>query len=922
MTRLLGFVLIDGCIRALDWILDNVDNSLMSFDYSINSLYDCYNIDDESETIGDKLLLILKKVNHKWFNIYNILDFAIDIFRIKYVDQSCLYTENTSRFVDVTNRRIWHGVLELLLNHDSDSSININITITDAFEQLNDHGNGNEDEDEKYMKEIILLIMKKYPNNIDVRNSIMETACQIGCHEIVEECLSKKKDKITYYLNITLDQLQFSTLNSFHIPFYRYHGKILLLLLPMVNLNLFDLDSLMNVVCRIGHSPAALWLLENKPSYPFDIGSVLNKAAYHGDLKFVEYLLLKYNGDDFNYRTAMIKACRNSNENTLDLCKWLWENNDRCLFDMKASLNNASRCDNTEVVEWILTEVDKGLLDTEAAFLLACEHGEYDTVELLLDASSINMLDIQSAMIIACRNENNNLSITELLYKSADQSTINLNAVFSAACKNYRIDIVQWIIETCDQNITVTETKDGNKHFIKSLDKNRVDMDQAVTCILDMDAHEQKEDHVNEIKIQLLRLILNKLDPSIIHIYKLLTEACKNDWIEVFQWILGSVDHACLNIGEIINVACQNGAFNIIKWSLETIDMQLVDADNVMVESCGFGWLECLFVIWKQCNQYKLQAAMTEACIYGRLHIAEWLVQNVHCQLFNIPMLLQEAGRNGWIDIFGWLLENFHFEKSDMHIATSQALENGHLKIAELVISTVGKECFSFSSLSDNAYVGANKEGVVNFLLHNIDHRSIDIATIMTNACLFGWKDIATFIVDNDLSSLCDLSLAFNAACDNGELEIVQLLLEKVGPRILTTVDKAMHSVAVKGWDEIALLLLDKVEHTRLNIGNTLIEACRHGEIDIVQAILWKVKRTMLDVKTALYKACENHMHEELVLLILENIDQEQVDLKTVKIQAIRHKWREVQFALTKVDTENLKQFEEEDATDNIIFLE
>ncbi|CAG2206351.1 unnamed protein product [Mytilus edulis] len=204
----------------------------------------------------------------------------------------------------------------------------------------------------------------------------------------------------------------------------------------------------------------------------------------------------------------------------------------------------------------------------------------------------------------------------------------------------------------------------------------------------------------------------------------------------------------------------------------------------------------------KHCDQYRLQAAMTEACTYGRLHIAEWLLQNVHDQLLNIPMLLQEAGRNGWIKMFSSLLQHFHFDKSDMQIATSQALENGHLGIAELGIKKLAKKTQS---------------------------------------------------------------------------------------------------------------------NTRLDIGNALIKACHHGEIDIVQAIIRKVDTSMLDVKTALNEACANHMHEELVLWILENTDHEQLDLKNVEIKAVRHHWRTTQFAIAKVDTEEFDQVEQDTETDYIV---
>ncbi|XP_071123571.1 uncharacterized protein [Mytilus edulis] len=832
-----------------------------------------------------------------------------------------------NRFVEKADDYGWYSVLELLIKHVSDLSINIVQLIEKIFKRWDDDDDDDDEEEDEereieyeHIEHVFRLLLKHHIDSIGVAEIIIEKACDVGSHRVVEELLMDKIDNISYYLNRTLNKCLSRRCDELSVSNDGGYGKLLMLFLQRVNTKFIDLRSLMNDVCNIGHSSAVLWLLRNYYSLCFDMKNVMNKASYHGDLELVEYLQQKYKAGDFDYKTAMIKACRNSQENTLDVCKWLWANIDCSVFDMKAALTNASRCDNNEVVEWILDDVDMGLYDIEAAVYTACENGEDDTVKLLLNKSSINMIDFEHAITLACKNENSGLQITKLLYERADKSKIDINTVLADACKCFRSDIFEWIIQTCDQNITVTETKDAKQKFIKSLDKNLVDMDQAVTCILGMDTPEQKKDQANEIKIQLLMLILNKSDQNTIHVYKLLTEACKNDWVEIFQRILGRVDNACLNIGEIINVACQNGSFHITKWSLEKIDMQLVDADNVLVQSSGFGWLECLVLIWKHCNKYKLQTAMTEACTYGHLHIAKWLLQKVHYKLFNIPMLLQESGRNGWINIFRSLLQNVKFDKSDIHNATSQALENGQLKIADLALSKVGKAGFDFSSLSEKAYTSANKEGVVKFVLFNCDPSIIDIATIMTNACLFGWKDIATFIIDKNLTSVCKLSLAFNTACENGELEIAQLLLDKVEPYILTSVDKAMCSVAVKGWDEIAVLLLEKVEHSRLDIGNALIEACRHGEIDVVQAILQKVDNAMLDVETALNKACESHMHEKLVLLMLENIDQ--VDLKTVKKQAVRHKWWKVQFALTKVDIKDLNQVVQETETDNIIILE
>ncbi|XP_071123572.1 uncharacterized protein [Mytilus edulis] len=812
--------------------------------------------------------------------------------------------------------------------------------VENLFKQWDDY-----DEDGQYyykdIETFFRLLLKYHSDNIGVAEMIMEKACNVGSHRIVEELLLDKFDNISYYLNRTLDKCLSQGLDKIFVSNNGGYGKLLMLFIQRVNIKFIDLDSLMNDVCNIGHTSAVLWLLENNYSHCFDLRNVLNKASYHGDLELVKYLQQTYKTGDFDYKTAMVKACQNSQNKMLDVCKWLWANTDRDWFDMKVALNNASRYDNTTVVEWILTDVDTELFDTEDALFCACEHGSYNTVKLLLETSGINIFDFQYAITVACRNENNGYTIiAKLLYERADKSTINIHAVFSVACKNYRSDIVQWIIETCDQNISFTETRDGNKDSTKSLDKNLVDMDQALTCIINMVASDSHKENHNETKKKLVWLILNQCDPKAIYIFELLTETCKNDWIEIFQWILRKVDNSGLNIGEVINEACQNGAFKIVKWSLENINIQLLDADNVMIESCGSGWLECLVLIQKHCNQYNLHAAMLEACTYGRLDIVKWLLQNYNYKYFNLPLLLKETARNGWTHIFSRLITHFQFYNSDLQFATKEALINGNQRIIKLMLLVVGRDALDLSTPLIEELADTETEIVVNFILRNFDLRRLDLSKIMTNACKFGWQNIASFIINNDSNCLCDSALglidissfitgkhvnclcdftsAFNTACMNGEAEIVQLLIVNVSHKIFA-VQKAMLSTCIKGWDEIAVLLLDNFEHTQLDICNALIEACRHGEIYVVQAILRKIKHNLFDIKTALNEACENHMNEDLVLWILKNIDHEQLDLTNVRRKAVRHNWRTVQLEMPEVDIEDLNQIEHETETDYIV---
>ncbi|CAC5391348.1 unnamed protein product [Mytilus coruscus] len=152
--------------------------------------------------------------------------------------------------VEVANRNKWYGVLELLFKNDNNLSINTDQIIEDIFK----HWDREEDEsyiyhyDDAYCRKIVQLIMKYYLNYVKV-NKIFEKACQFGIHGIVEE-LSLEK------LDITLDNLRDQQLNEYDICFKTGHGRILMLLLPRLNYNIIDLNSVTNVVCLIGHSAA------------------------------------------------------------------------------------------------------------------------------------------------------------------------------------------------------------------------------------------------------------------------------------------------------------------------------------------------------------------------------------------------------------------------------------------------------------------------------------------------------------------------------------------------------------------------------------------------------------------------------------------------------------------------------------------
>lgn len=89
--------------------------------------------------------------------------------------------------------------------------------------------------------------------------------------------------------------------------------------------------------------------------------------------------------------------------------------------------------------------------------------------------------------------------------------------------------------------------------------------------------------------------------------------------------------------------------------------------------------------------------------------------------------------------------------------------------------------------------------------------------------------------------------------------------------------------VSTHGWDEIATLLLEKVDHTRFDFQKAMNEACRNDQQDIVELLFKKVDHSSFDIKQTLDIACKSRLNENLIEMILKNTTDSDISMTTLK---------------------------------------
>ncbi|CAG2234475.1 unnamed protein product [Mytilus edulis] len=149
---------------------------------------------------------------------------------------------------------------------------------------------------------------------------------------------------------------------------------------------------------------------------------------------------------------------------------------------------------------------------------------------------------------------------------------------------------------------------------------------------------------------------------------------------------------------EKIRLACEYGSVGIIQWCLDAISLECFDINSLMVESCGYGWINIVKRVWnhEHINHDKLdmKTAMNDACTYNRFEIVTWLLQNIDGLKFDMSNVLMESCRHGWIDSVKTVIQNGDSTLYNITSCISQACTNGHLELIEYMYKDIWAKSF------------------------------------------------------------------------------------------------------------------------------------------------------------------------------------------------------------------------------------
>ncbi|CAG2190320.1 unnamed protein product [Mytilus edulis] len=626
-----------------------------------------------------------------------------------------------------------------------------------------------------------------------------------------------------------------------------------------------NMKTVINAICHHGFTEIAMEDLKDQKLSTFDLKTIMNEACLHGDLNLVEWLWHSADDSLFDMKTAMLKVCRSRGDDSISVLKWLWENVNRDLFDMAVAMDNACAYGKTEIVEWLWINTNTETYQIQNALLKACESDQVSTVDWLTTNVPEHLLDLPNALQTACSSSKcNSANIVEVLAKHADTSKLDIDSLIRTACKCCKPDIVRYLINCTD--IITTDYK-NTLNSVLSIDINKVENNKSV----------------NQGKQDLVLLILQKADPSNINIESAIVEACKHDWLDVMKHIWLNISHKYFEMNAAkIKIACEYGSVGIIQWSLGSISLECIDINTLMIESCGYGWLNIVKRVWnhEQISHDKLdmKTAMSDACTYNRFEIVTWLLKNTDDQTFDTSYVLVESCRNGWTDIVENIAQNGDSMFNNMTVTAgiTEACANGHLPVIDFMYRTFGTELFDLETISKQRTKASENEDVTMFFLRNFNCNSFDISTVLKRACSFGWTRVVKWII-NELEYDGDLVEPLNNACVNGEAEIVKYILQNISQEKLD-LKSAMLCACNKGWDEIVALLIQKVDHQKLNVRNAVIEACRCEDSDCVILIIRQVDHKFIDLNAVLIEICKNLAREQLVLSILKTVDGSEFD--------------------------------------------
>ncbi|CAC5399753.1 unnamed protein product [Mytilus coruscus] len=615
------------------------------------------------------------------------------------------------------------------------------------------------------------------------------------------------------------------------------------------------------------------WVLDNC-RFAFsriDMKTLMNFAC-KTSLQIVKCILENIDQTQFDMTKCLIMTSYIYNKNE-DIFDWLIQNVDHDKFNFTIAV---SKIHDPEFLERILNDVDLTCIDIESLLITTYKFGRFNKLSWLLQETPISCSTFKVPICSLMQIDGGNVTS----FDNAEEDNVGTDSDYEYDCCIFS-----------DSDSEFDEEDDIDMFFWENYNNN---IERNDSC--ERSEYSQNESNIKE-EIAFLHLLKNiKFENSDLN--TITKEMSRRGWLKPLKWMHSKYTLGSFNVEIVIYEACRNGRKNIVKWLvLQNFNL---DLREVMKESCGYGWIDIVNWLWETADQqiFDMTNSLQEACEYGRLNIVRWVTDNVPKENLNAQTLMNAACKNSWKDIILWVFNNFSCTFYDISRAVKEACAFDALEVVELIHKhhpfdqTMATEAMH-ASLQNKSEHG--KGEVAMFLFQGFNADIFNTEIILTYACEYGWIALVKQIFEKGIDNTIDISKSFHLACMNGETQIVEIIICNADPRKLDP-DSAMAEICSHGWDEILNLFLIRknIPHELFDMEKAFNTACEFGQLEIVEILSENLDVKLLNLKTAMNKACRSRMNERLVRFLLDKFDNEKFDMDKVSFAVQEYEWQDI----------------------------
>ena len=242
----------------------------------------------------------------------------------------------------------------------------------------------------------------------------------------------------------------------------------------------------------------------------------------------------------------------------------------------------------------------------------------------------------------------------------------------------------------------------------------------------------------------------------------------------------------------------------------------------------------------------KLATPLHYACQHGHINIVRYYIMELQCDP-NVKDVLQatplhHACEHGHTDIVRYFISEIKCNSNTKDIFEGTlihyACRGGHIDIIHYLIEEVGLEPFVRDAIQQPPLqwaISRNHVAVINYFVKEY------YRTTIGTCCTLGYTEIIssqTLIRESDLFVVQVTPL--HAACSDGQLEVVQYLVEKVGmdPALKCSNITPLRNACCGGHLNIVQYLLNKKVYDHITITNETQIACYKGIASVVDHLI------------------------------------------------------------------------------------